>query len=78
MKTKPSCRRMKDGWAPALEYENGGVVIAAFRCETMSEALREASAMIGWKKVSPDAFTSIHPAPTQLTDLTEETNQRNP
>lgn len=38
---------MKDGWAPALEYDNGGVVIAAIRCGTMNEALREASEMLG-------------------------------
>jgi hypothetical protein len=69
---KPSCRRMKDGWAPALEYDNGGVVIAAIRCGTMNEALREASGMLGCMSDYPDAFTSNHPAPNQLIDLANE------
>jgi len=66
---KPSCRRMKDGWAPALEYDNGGVVIAAIRCGTMNEALGEASEMLGCMSDYPDAFTNNHPAPNQMINL---------
>jgi hypothetical protein len=66
---KPSCRRMKDGWAPALEYDNGGVVLAAIRCGTMNEAIRESSEMLGCMSDYPDAFTNNHPAPNQLIDL---------
>jgi hypothetical protein len=69
---KPSCRRMKDGWAPALEYDNGGVVIAAIRCGTMNEALREASEMLGCMSDYPDAFTHNHPAPNQMIDLSND------
>ena len=60
---------MKDGWAPALEYDNGGVVIAAIRCGTMNESLREASEMLGCMSDYPDAFTHNHPAPNQLIGL---------
>jgi hypothetical protein len=66
---KPSCRRMKDGWAPALEYDNGGVVIAAIRCGTMNEALRESSEMLGCMSEYPESFRNNHPAPNQLIDL---------
>lgn len=66
---KPSCRRMKDGWASALEYDNGGVVIAAIRYGTMNEALDEASEMLGCMSDYPDAFTNNHPAPNQMIDL---------
>jgi hypothetical protein len=66
---KPSCRRMKDGWAPALEYDNGGVVIAAIRCGTMNEAIREAAEMLGCMSDYPDAFRHNHPASNQLIDL---------
>lgn len=64
---------MKDGWAPALEYDNGGVVIAAIRCGTMNEALRESSEMLGCMSDYPDAFTDNHPAPNQLIDLSNDT-----
>jgi hypothetical protein len=73
---KPSCRRMKDGWAPALEYDNGGVVIAAIRCGTMNEALREASEMLGCMSDYPDAFTHNHPAPNQMIDLSNAESTR--
>jgi len=60
---------MKDGWAPALEYDNGGVVIAAIRCGTMNEAIREAAEMLGCMSDYPDAFRHNHPASNQLIDL---------
>lgn len=63
---------MKDGWAPSLEYDNGGVVIAATRCGTMNEAIREASEMLGCMSDYPDAFTHKHPAPTQMIDLSSD------
>ena len=66
---KPNCCRLKDGWAPALEYDNGGVVIAAIRYGTMNEALNEASEMLGCMSDYPDAFTNNHPAPNQMIDL---------
>jgi len=66
---KPSSRRMKDGWAPALEYDNGGVVIAALRCGTMDAAMGEACEMLGCMSDYPDAFRNNHPAPNQLIDL---------
>ena len=67
---------MKDGWAPALEYDNGGVVIAAIRCGTMNEALREASEMLGCMSDYPDAFTHNHPAPNQMIDLSNAESTR--
>jgi len=73
---KPSCRRMKDGWAPSLEYDHGGIVIAAIRCGTMNEALREASEMIGCMSDYPDAFTHSHPAPNQMIDLSNNQADR--
>ena len=60
---------MTDGWAPALEYDNGGVVVAALRCGTMDEAIRESCEMLGCMSNYPDAFTHNHPAPNQLVDL---------
>lgn len=66
---KPSCRRMKNGWAPTLEYDNKNVVITAIRCGTMNEALREASEMLACMSEYPDAFTNNHPAPNQMIDL---------
>ena len=63
---------MKDGWSPALEYDNGGVVIAAIRYGTMNEALDEASEMLGCMSDYPDAFTNNHPAPNQMIDLSND------
>lgn len=59
---------MKDGWAPALEYDNGGVVIAAIRCGTMNESILEAAEMLGCMS-DYDAFTHNYPSPNQLIDL---------
>lgn len=67
----PSCRRMSDGWAPALAYDNGGCVIAAIRCATMDDAIREASNMIRCILDHPSAFANNHPAPNQLVDLSK-------
>lgn len=72
---KPSCRRMRDGWAPALEYDNGGVVIAAMRCGTMSQAISEAYEMLGCMSDYPDAFTHNHPAPNQIFMIPENMNE---
>jgi len=69
---------MKDGWAPALEYDNGGVVIAAIRCGTMDEALRESAEMLGCMSEYPDAFTNNHPAPNQLIDLSNDPEHTTP
>jgi hypothetical protein len=66
---KSSCRRMKDGWAPALEYDNGGMVIASIRCGTMNRALQEAAEMLRCMSDYPDAFTHNHPAPNQMINL---------
>ena len=69
---------MKDGWAPALEYDNGGIVIAAIRSGTMNEALREASEMLGCMSDYPDAFRFNHPAPNQLIDLSNAQSEATP
>lgn len=52
---KASATRKSDGWAPTLEYQNGGRVIGQQRCGTMDEATGEASEMIGCMSEYPEA-----------------------
>jgi hypothetical protein len=66
---KASATRKSDGWAPTLEYQNGGRVIGQQRCGTMEEATGEASDMIGCMSQYPEAFRNNHPTPNQLIDL---------
>lgn len=70
MKTiKASATRKSDGWAPTLEYQNGGRVIGQQRCGTMEAATEESADMIRCMDEYPEAFRNNHPAPDQLIDL---------
>jgi hypothetical protein len=71
MNPKASATRKADGWAPTLDYPNGGRVIAALRCGTLDEALLESLAMIDCMEDHPGAFVNNHPEPNQLIDLTK-------
>ncbi len=66
---KASATRKSDGWAPTLEYQNGGRVIGRQRCGTMDEATGEASEMIVCMNEYAEAFRNKHPAPNRLIDL---------
>ena len=66
---KPNATRKGDGWAPVLEYENGGRVIGQQRLATMGDALDESQAMIQCIWDYPEAFKNNHPAENQLIDL---------
>ena len=65
----PSASRKADGWAPTLEYSNGGRVIGQQRCGSMESAIEESRQMIQCMTNHPVAFRNDHPAPNQLIDL---------
>jgi hypothetical protein len=65
---KPSCRRMKDGWAAAIEYEDGGWIIMSKRFGTMGKAVDYARFTLDC--INDDEELRIkRPAPNQLIDL---------
>jgi len=68
---KASSTRKSNGWAPTLEYQNGGRVIGQQRCDSMREAIGEASDLIRCMSEYPEAFRNNHPAPNQLIDLSD-------
>jgi hypothetical protein len=65
----PSASRKEDGWAPTLEYFNGGRVVGKQRCGSMEEAVEESRQMIKCMTDYPVSFRNNHPAPNQLIDL---------
>jgi hypothetical protein len=65
----PDATRKADGWAPTLEYKNGGKVIGQQRYATFQDALREALEMISCIADYPKLFKNNHPAPNQLIDF---------
>jgi hypothetical protein len=65
----PNAVRKADGWAPAIDYENGGRIIGCLRFGTKESAKRESSKMIGCMELHPGAFANDHPGPNQLIDL---------
>ena len=72
---KASATRKSDGWAPMLEYQNGGRVIGRQRCGTMEDATAESSDMIRCMSEYPEAFRNNHPAPNQMIDLSNDKTQ---
>jgi len=66
-----SSTRRADGWAPTLIYNNGGRVIAALRCGTMQEAIRESEDMLDCMRQYPNTFLNCHPEPHQCIDLSQ-------
>lgn len=71
----PSASRKADGWAPTLEYTNGGRVVGQQRCGSMDEAVEESRQMIQGMSDYPVSFWNNHPAPNQLIDLGEDTRK---
>lgn len=69
MEIKPSAARKSNGWAPVLEYDNGGRVMGQQRLGTLDAALEESRAMIACIQDFPIAFQNNHPEPNQLIDL---------
>lgn len=66
---KPSAARKANGWAPVLEYQNGGRVVGQQRFGTLAEATLEAAEMVSCIRDHPAAFTRNHPDANQCIDL---------
>jgi len=64
-----SSARKADGWAPVLEYANGGRIVAHLRFGTKEAAESEASDMVGFMRMYPEMFVKEHPKPNQLIEL---------
>lgn len=75
MNIRPNAVRKSDGWAPALDYENGGRVIGMQRHWSMEQALRESQEMIQCMTDYPESFQSNHPNPHELIDLGQRSSE---
>ena len=69
MRITASSSRKANGWAPVLEYPNGGRVVGQQRLGSMAEAIQEAKELIACMAEYPEAFTECHPEPHQCIDL---------
>ena len=72
MKITASSSRKANGWAPVLEYDNGGRVVGQQRFGTMQQAEQEAAELISCMAEYPDSFTDCHPNPHQCIDLSNQ------
>ena len=76
MNVKASSSRKCDGWAPVLEFADGGRIVGSQRLACMEDALQEASELIWVMSEYPLAFAENIPAPNQCIDLSD-TNASN-
>lgn len=75
---RASATRKSNGWAPTLEYQNGGRVIGQQRCETMEQACAESASMIQSMSECPEAFRNNHPGTNQLIELSNTSVEARP
>lgn len=64
-----SSTRKANGWAPVLQYANGGRIVAHLRFATKEAAESEASDMVGFMRMYPEMFVKEHPKPNQCIEL---------
>jgi hypothetical protein len=69
---KASAMRKANGWAPVVEYYNGGKIIGQQRFSTMEEAIQESENLIDCMDEHPVAFENNHPQENQLIDLSKK------
>lgn len=67
----PNYARKADGWAPVVDYPNGGRIVGQQRCATPEAAIIEAREYIDCVRDCPQAFKNNHPGPNQCIDLGE-------